>query len=179
MRIAPDDARAILEDAGVFAATHPFDGRFIGSIPLDLHSEGADADIVCQAEDLDVFAAAMTAAFGARPGFRAQVAPYLGRPSSIVKFGLSGLPVEVFARSEPVETHESFRHHKAALRLLALGGEGLRATVRGLKVAGLKTEPAFAAALGLEGDPALAMLDLAEAPEFVLAALVASWDGSP
>ena len=37
---------------------------------------------------------------------------------------------------------------------------------------GLKTEPAFAAALGLEGDGSLAMLDLAEAPEFVLEALI-------
>jgi hypothetical protein len=172
MRLKPEDARAILEDAGVLAATAPFDGRFIGSIPLDLHGEGADADIVCQAEDLDVFAATLTAAFGERTGFRAQVAPYLGRPSSIVKFALPHLPVEVFARPEPVETHESFRHHRAGLRLLALGGETLRERVRGLKAAGLKTEPAFAAALGLEGDPALAMLDLADAPDFVLAALI-------
>jgi hypothetical protein len=180
-RMTPDEARAILEDAGVFAVVAPFDGRFIGSIPLDLHGEGADADIVCQAEDLDLFVVTLTAAFGQRPAFRAQVAPYLGRPSSIVTFTLplpagGQLPVEVFARSEPVEAHESFRHHRAAQRLLALGGETLRARVAGLKAAGLKTEPAFAAALSLEGDPGLAMLGLADAPEFVLTALLASWE---
>ena len=175
MRPSPDEARAMLENAGVFAAVAPFDGRFIGSIPLDLHGEGADADIVCQAQNLDLFVVTLTAAFGNRPGFRAQVAPYLGRPSSIVKFAVGGLPVEVFARPEPVEAHESFRHHRAAQRLLALGGLALANQVRGLKAAGLKTEPAFAVALGLEGDPSLAMLTLAEAPGFVLAALVASW----
>jgi hypothetical protein len=172
MRLTPEQARAILQDAGVFAATAPFDGRFIGSIPLDLHGEHADADIVCRADDLQAFAAAMTEAFGERPDFRAEVAPYLGRPSAIVRFSPPELPVEIFARPEPVEDHESFRHHQAARRLLAIGGEPLREQVRGLKAMGLKTEPAFAAALGLEGDPALAMLDLAEAPEFVLEALI-------
>lgn len=172
MRLSPERARAILEETGVFAAVAPFDGRLIGSIPLDLHGEGADADIVCQAQDLDAFATAMVATFGDRPAFRAQVAPYLGRPSSIVKFTIPDLPVEVFARPEPVETHESFRHHRTAQRLLALGGEALRDQVRGLKAAGLKTEPAFAAALGLEGDAGMAMLDLADAPDFVLAALI-------
>jgi Domain of unknown function (DUF4269) len=172
MRLSPEEARALLDRAGVFAAVAPFDGRFIGSMPLDLHGEGADADIVCSADDLEGFVAAMTAAFGDQPDFRAQTAPYLGRPSSIVRFTLAGLPVEIFARPEPVEAHESFRHHKAAKRLLILGGEPLRDQVRGLKAMGMKTEPAFARALGLEGDAALAMLDLAEAPEFVLAALL-------
>ncbi len=175
MRLSPDRVRAILEDAGVFAATASFDGRFIGSIPLDLHGEGADADIVCSADHLEGFVAAMITAFGERPDFRSLIAPYLGRPSSIVRFTLPGLPVEIFARPEPVEAHESFRHHRAATRLLALGGEALRDQVRGLKAMGIKTEPAFARALGLEGDAALAMLDLAEAPDFVLAALV-GWD---
>lgn len=177
MRLSPEEARAALEAAGVFVATADFDGRFIGSIPLDLHGHGADADIVCQADDLEAFVAAMTTAFGDRPAFRAEVAPYLGRPSSIVRLTLPGLPVEIFARPEPVEVHESFRHHKAAQRLLAIGGDPLRERVRGLKAMGMKTEPAFAVALGLEGDAGLAMLDLAEAPEFVLAALLASWDG--
>jgi hypothetical protein len=156
----------------VFTATAAFDGRFIGSIPLDVHGETADADIVCQAEDLDDFADAMTAAFGDQPDFLVEVGPYLGRPSAIARLSLPQLPVEIFARPEPVEFHESFRHHQAALRLLAIGGEALRDQVRGLKAMGFKTEPAFAQALGLEGDPGMAMLDLAEAPEFVLEALI-------
>jgi hypothetical protein len=119
---------------------------------------------------------ALTETFGDQADFRAEVAPYLGRPSAIVRFALPNLPVEIFARPEPVEAHESFRHHKAARRLLAVGGEPLRDRVRAFKTMGLKTEPAFALALGLEGDAGLAMLDLAEAPDFVLAALVASWE---
>ena len=53
MRVRPDEARAILEDAGVFAAVAPFDGRFIGSIPLDLHGEEKggyrQSDALCNA----------------------------------------------------------------------------------------------------------------------------------
>src|SRR5687768_9997605 len=128
--MTPDDARAIVEDAGVFDAVAPFDGRFVGAMPLGLHGPGADADTVCRADDLEAFAASMTRAFGGRPRFSPTVAPWLGRPSSIVSFTLPGLPVEVFARPEPVEAHESFRHHKAAVRLLAVGGAPLRAQVR-------------------------------------------------
>ena len=45
-------------------------------------------------------------------------------------------------------------------RLLELGGERLRREVLRFKLAGAKTEPAFAQILGLEGDAFQALLEM-------------------
>ena len=45
-------------------------------------------------------------------------------------------------------------------KLLAQHGEAFRQQIVSLKRQGYKTEPAFALALGLEGDPYLALLTL-------------------
>ena len=171
MPIDTQTVRRRLEAAHVFDVTRPYRGTFIGSIALDLHGEDADADIVCEAMDLAAFRNALTAAFGARPDFHIDADLYLDRPAMICRFALDGLPVEVFGRPEPLEGHESYRHFRAAERLLAIGGEGLRQAVRNLKAQGLKTEPAFAQALALPGRPFDAMLDLETAPDADLAAL--------
>jgi hypothetical protein len=56
----------------------------------------------------------------------------------------------------------AWRHLIVERRLLALGGRGFRTAVLALRQRGMKTEPAFAASLGLKGDPYLALLDLRE-----------------
>jgi len=50
-------------------------------------------------------------------------------------------------------------------RLLAIGGDGFRRAVMAARRSGLKTEPAFAAVLGLDGDPYEALLYLEAVPD--------------
>jgi hypothetical protein len=68
--------------------------------------------------------------------------------------------VEVFGQALPVHAQAGFRHMVVEGRLLVLGGARLADRVRAAKRGGLKTEPAFAAVLGLDGDPYRAVLDL-------------------
>lgn len=53
-----------------------------------------------------------------------------------------------------------WRHFVVEKRLLALGGQRLAASVMSLRQNGLKTEPAFATVLKLQGDPYQALNDL-------------------
>ncbi|MBB3773641.1 hypothetical protein FHS55_004285 [Angulomicrobium tetraedrale] len=53
-----------------------------------------------------------------------------------------------------------WRHFEVEERRLALGGAPFRAAIRVLRHDGLKTEPAFARALGLDGDRYAARLAL-------------------
>lgn len=87
------------------------------------------------------------------------------------RFRLSGIPVELFVgRQDPLQS-AGYRHMKVEYRLLELFGEGLRSKVHRLRRQGMKTEPAFAQALGLGGDPYRALLGLENVPDEELAGL--------
>ena len=155
------DATAILDRADIFKHLADFDPRWVGSIPLDVHGPGADADICCHGGDLDDFQAVLKSAFGQIDGYKITDSDYLGERSIIAKFTVEGLPIEVYGRTRPVETHESYIHWLAEDRLLKLAEDKLRDDVRATKLTGLKTEPAFAKNLKLGGDPFIEMLTLA------------------
>ena len=102
------DARAILDRADVFGRLAPFDPRWVGSIPLNVHGPDADADIACTAgPDLAVFRKALIEAF---PGAAVADNEHAGEASVIARLTLEGMPVEIFGRCRPVETHESYIH---------------------------------------------------------------------
>ena len=153
--------RTLLQRARVFEHLAAFDPRWVGSIPLDIHGAGADADIACSGgRDLAIFRRALETAF-ADHGVTVIDNVHAGEASVIARFTLDGLPIEVFGRKRPVETHESYVHWLAEDRLLRLAGETLRKDVRAAKAGGLKTEPAFAKVLNLGGDPHSELLKLA------------------
>ena len=156
------DAQARLDRAGVFSRLAEFDPRWVGSIPLDIHGPGADADICCTAgEDLEAFRGALTRHFGHHAGFRANPNTHAGEASIIACFSIADLPVEIYGRRRPVETHESYIHWLAEDRVLKLAEDRLRLDIRTTKAGGLKTEPAFGQCLKLGGDPFVEVLKLA------------------
>lgn len=79
--------------------------------------------------------------------------------ASVTSLHGQGVPVEVFCQPVPVHRQHAFRHMVVEGRLLCLS-DALRPRVMELRRAGLKTEPAFARALGLAGDPHAAVLAL-------------------
>jgi len=169
--LTPDQARALLDAAGVFTALAPFDPRFVGSIPLDVHGLAADADIACGGLGFDAFAQALTA-FQARPGFTLSETRHCGERSMIARFRIDALPVEIYGRARPVEAHESYVHWLAEHRLIQLAEPRFRADIRRLKAQGLKTEPAFAKTLGLGDDPFAELLKLASPSDAALTAVL-------
>lgn len=78
----------------------------------------------------------------------------------VVSFETGGWRIELYAESTAIEQQRGWLHFAIEQRLLALGGHAFRTAVLALRRQGMKTEPAFAAALGLQGDPYLALLDL-------------------
>ena len=150
--------QAVIEDLRLGDTLRGFDPRVVGTIPLGIDVPGSDVDVVCQALDLDRWLEVVTASFGDRPGFRCGRLEVRGVPSAVASFE-AGLPVELVAQPVPVDEQHGWRHFVIQRRLLR-ERPGLREEVMVHRARGLKTEPAFAAALGLEGDPYLALLEL-------------------
>lgn len=92
----------------------------------------------------------------------------------IATFTIADWPVEVFASPVPVDDQAGWRHFVAENRLLEIAGAPLRDHIVTQRRSGMKTEPAFAKALGLRGDPYIALDALADAQHEHLQALVAA-----
>ncbi|PWE53889.1 DUF4269 domain-containing protein [Metarhizobium album] len=144
-----------------------------GTPPLGLALEGSDIDILCHVRDYDEFAGLIWRGFSNFEGF--SIRQWAKAPHAVVAtFHCAGWPFEIFGEKRPLRAQAGWRHYEVERRLLALGGVALHAKVMAARRGGLKTEPAFAAVLGLAGDPYAAVLDLFDADDTTLAALIAA-----
>ena len=146
-------AWAVLVDNGVLEKLAAFDPVLAGTVPLDVDQPESDLDIICEIHDASEFASCLMDHFETRDRFRLTRGVVHNEPTTIATFVLDGWPIEVFGQAIPVDHQAAVVHLEVEHRLLALAGESLRSTVRALKQAGLKTEPAFVRALALTGDP--------------------------
>jgi hypothetical protein len=136
-----------------------FDPHLAGTLPLGVDLPTSDLDILCYAAEPEVFAVALWAAFSGEAEFSLRQWIGVDRPV-IASFIAHGWPFQVFGQKKPVKQQNGWQHFITEIRLLRLGGPTFRAAIMRERSRGLKTEPAFATVLGLEGDPYLAMLDL-------------------
>ncbi len=167
---APGDA--LLAD--LLALLAPRKPALAGTFPLGLQGAGSDLDVLCEGADLDAFEREVCAFLAARAVAPSRVARVASAPeASVVAFGWGGLAIEVFCQPLPFHAQAGFRHMIVEGRLLVAGGSALHDEVRARKSGGAKTEPAFAAALGLDGDPYAALLALEDAPGGALRATIA------
>lgn len=164
-------AASVLEDIGVLSALKAYDPILTGTVPIGLDVPTSDLDIVCDAADLDTFAAA-AAALEPTDDFDIHHRRVRSGPAIIARFSHRGERIELFAQSCPSERQDAYRHMVAEWRLLCLGGDRLRRRILSLKRRGWKTEPAVASLLGLDGDPFLAVLGLENLSDDDLSSLI-------
>jgi hypothetical protein len=150
-----------LAECDVLGRLAPFDPRVAGTPPLGLDLPDSDIDVLCFAPDARAFTDAVWHNFSNAPAFT--VKQLMREPMPVVaSFDVAGWRIEIYGEAAPVDQQRGWRHFAVERRLLALGGEHLAVAVLAQRRQGMKTEPAFAAVLGLRGDPYLALLDLGE-----------------
>jgi len=163
MEGSPRQRRAFraLQEAAVFARLAENDGAvaLVGSLPIDMALDESDIDLVTSVEDLRFAAVRDRELFGAHEGFQSSRGVGLGGQFQLTKFRHSGESFEVFTQTTPIPRQNAVVHLLVEARLLGLGGTAFRERVMRAREAGLKTEPAFGACLGLE-DPLRELLEL-------------------
>ncbi|WP_168198715.1 DUF4269 domain-containing protein [Nesterenkonia sp. NBAIMH1] len=130
-----------------------------GTVPLDIDLPNSDLDILISTSQPAKVRDDLTTCFSHRSDFSSWAH---GREAGAwcAAFTMGTYPIEFFIQPTPVRKQRAFRHLVAEYVLLTRHGEEFREQIRQLKSSGMKTEPAFAAVLGLRGDPYLALLEL-------------------
>lgn len=166
-RGTPNQRAAIeaIEDLKILDHLKEFDPLVAGTIPIDVDLEGADIDLVCTITDYSRFLETLKAGFLSHKNFQITESYEQGERSILARFEFKKFRFEVFGQKQPSKLQNAYRHMVAEHRLLQVFGPDLQHEVRLLKQKGIKTEPAFAMALGIEGDPFEEILKLEELSE--------------
>ncbi|AKD05199.1 DUF4269 domain-containing protein [Pontibacter korlensis] len=147
----------------------PYEPVLAGTIPIAIDVDNSDLDIICYWEDAKQFRTTLTNCFSDYAGYKLSESEVRGQYTVIASFMLAGFEVEVFGQNTPSHEQLAYRHMLIENYLLNMMGGEFRENIRRLKLEGLKTEPAFAQALGLQGDPYLELLkyekEMAELPQ--------------
>jgi hypothetical protein len=154
-------AYQVLRDRQILERLQPYDPVLAGTFPLDLAVAGSDLDILCEVHTHSLFADHVEHCFRNESGFQLETTGRVGSQVTIVNFVVDSLPVQLYGEQAPVVEQAAYLHMDVEYRLLQLGGRKARERILELKKAGIKTEPAFASWLGLDGDPYAELLELA------------------
>jgi len=165
------DRSVVVDELGLLTRLIEFDPVIIGTPPLDIDVPESDIDVACCADDLNNFTTATDQHYGHYPGYRSALVTAQGKPAVCVQFRSHSWELELFCQAIPVTEQWGFRHFKIEQRLLTLA-TGLKSRVSELKRQGQKTEPAFALALELQGDPYEEVLRLEEKTDQQLRQLI-------
>jgi hypothetical protein len=152
----------VLQRSRIFDILAEFSPILAGTFPIEIDIPGSDFDILCCFANPDYFSSVLKENFQTQDGFTRQEMEMEGERIVLANFNLDGFPVEIFGQNIPVLQQRAFRHMIVENRILQEKGEAFRKEIIRLKIAGVKTEPAFAQLIGIEGDPYLGLLEYGE-----------------
>jgi hypothetical protein len=149
---------SILTHNQVLSKLKQFDPILVGTIPINIDIENSDLDIICSFSDKQEFQKSITGNFGNEKDFSIRENPYLETLAIVANFFVDGFEIEIFGQTTPTRHQFAYRHMIVEHNLLKKYGEAFRKQIIDLKREGYKTEPAFAKALNLSGDPYMELL---------------------
>ncbi len=143
----------LLTESALMPVLEDYHAVLAGTVPLDINVNGSDLDIICQFDNKQLFIDLLIQKFSDYPGFQLYELLVRDEETIIANFYLENWEVEIFGQAVPVVRQAAYRHLLAEYNLLQQHGDWLKQQVIYLKNNGYKTEPAFAQALNLPGDP--------------------------
>ena len=131
-----------------------------GTIPINIDIKNSDLDIICCFANENDFEDNVQLQFGKFSVFTIKHTTVNGQETIIANFMADDWEIEIFGQRVPVKQQAAYRHMLIEHHLLNYYGEEFRLNIVSLKEQGYKTEPAFAKALNLKGDPYQVLLNM-------------------
>ena len=145
---------------GIFEKLKNYNPLLTGTIPIEIDLPESDLDIICECENHKEFSKLLIKNFGDKMDFKINVTELNGIKSTVVEFKTDNYTFEIFGQNVPTEKQNAYRHMIVEHWILEQKGTEFKNEIKILKSKGIKTEPAFAKALGLNGNPYNEILNL-------------------
>ncbi|MFV8257176.1 VOC family protein [Bdellovibrio bacteriovorus] len=159
-----------VKSSGVLKSLKEHQPLLVGTYPLGMNVSGSDVDVLINIPDLTTAETLLKKHFSGFENFKAEThAQYAAVTAS---FDFQGVTFEVFAQVKGTVKQNGNLHFLVEERLLHVGGSFLAEKILALRKAGDKTEPAFAKALNLSGNPYDELLRLQKLSESELRQLL-------
>lgn len=154
----------VLAELQIMDRLREFDPILVGTIPIGIDLPESDLDIICCVSDFKEYQEVITERLGSISTLKFSCEPGKAEAaeSLVVQFTYKDWLFELFAQPVPTVLQNGFRHMVVEHRILNILGEEARQSIISLKQSGVKTEPAFAKLLGIEGDPFQQLLLLSD-----------------
>jgi len=160
--IKQQNAYKVLKNLDIFNVLKKFDPILVGTIPINIDIENSDLDIACEVQDFEEFQKLVEDRYSMHHKFHINNNSTDNEVILTVNFYVEDIEIEIYAQSLNSCKQNGYRHMVVEDRILRLGGERTREEIVILKKSGLKTEPAFARYLGIDGNPYDELLKLEE-----------------
>ncbi len=157
-----------LQNLRILSDFQQFQPLIAGTFPLDVSTSASDVDVLMSSQDLHGVQRLLVEKYSHLPHFKIETTEVDFEPTVVSNFVFDGVPFEVFVQSTPSVRQRGYLHFLVEERLLKLGGGAFKSAVTALRADGIKTEPAFAKLLKLQGDPYEALLALQIADDSTL-----------
>ncbi|MUH37108.1 DUF4269 domain-containing protein [Zobellia amurskyensis] len=133
-----------------------------GTIPIQIDLPESDLDIICHCKDHLDFSSFLQQEFSNHQSFKVYSTTQNEVVCTIAEFKSGKFQFEVFGQNIPTEQQNAYRHMIIENQILMERGIRFKQEIIALKSTGIKTEPAFAKLLGLNGNPYIELLKLAD-----------------
>ncbi len=153
-----------IKKSEVLSILKEFKPLIAGTFPLGLQTEDSDLDILIKLADKTKLIDLAKKTWGSQNGFTVEEKTVDKLETVIIRFNYDEVPFEIFAQDKEPIRQKAYLHFLVEERLLKEVGKDFRNLVLRLRKQGLKTEPAFAQALNLTGDPFEELLELQKKP---------------
>lgn len=141
----------VLVDNHVLEKLSNFTPILVGTIPINIDIASSDLDIICYVLEKETFVDTLNNNFGKEKSFIISENPVLN--SIKANFFIGNFEFEIFGQNIETAQQNAYQHMIIEHKILLEKGEKFREEIIKLKEEGIKTEPAFAKLLGLEGNP--------------------------
>lgn len=158
-------AHKYLNELKIFDVLKEYTPVLTGTIPIGISTKSSDLDIACRYFDADRFENYLEIHYGRQTNFKVEQKEKDGYWIVVANFIYQGFEIEIYGALFPVASQNSYRHMQIEHRVLQLLGDDFKEEIIALKKDGIKTEPAFAKLLNIEGDSFQELLKLETATD--------------